>query len=249
MVRLRPSEGQGWLQAGQYLHFSAHLESLADQYLVALFGLWTKRSIPPFISVHIRRGDFEQARGLTSIEAFTDAVQRVRDTLDRRMDDPAGWAGAGHPHQRYFKGVRGKDYAVVVTTDESMDSEFVRHIRAELGWRVLDHDHMRTVDKLGEWYPTMIDAAVLARGRGFVGYVLGVSLSCSAVRCGTERSRRPCKQDGMVDVFLPRRFARQVVCFSWRARRLYRIAKSFYARQLERGRRRVDAESEVALSR
>ncbi|GAA5965999.1 hypothetical protein JCM8115_004792 [Rhodotorula mucilaginosa] len=169
MVRLRPSEGQGWIQAGQYLHFSAHLESLADQYLVALFGLWTKRSIPPFISVHIRRGDFEQARGLTSIEAFTDAVQRVRDTLDRRMDDPASWAGAGHQHQRYFKGVRGKDYAVVVTTDESMDSDFVRHIRAELGWRVLDHDHMRTVETLGEWYPTMIDAAVLARGRGFVG--------------------------------------------------------------------------------
>ncbi|GAA5975685.1 hypothetical protein JCM10908_005242 [Rhodotorula pacifica] len=167
--RLRSYEGQGWIQAGQYVHFSSHLESLADRYLVALFGVWTKRSIPPFISVHIRRGDFEQARGLTAIEAFKDAVQRVRDKLDRRMDDPEGWAGAGHEHQRYFKGVRGKDYAVVVTTDDSMDSDFVRHIRTELGWRVLDHDKMQTVKKLGEWYPTMIDAAVLARGRGFVG--------------------------------------------------------------------------------
>lgn len=212
MVRLRPSEGQGWIQAGQHLHFSAHLEALADQYLVALFGLWTKRSIPPFISVHIRRGDFEQARGLTSIEAFTDAVQRVRDTLDRRMDDPATWAGAGHQHQRYFKGVRGKDYAVVVTTDESMDSDFVRHIRAELGWRVLDHDHMRTVEKLGEWYPTMIDAAVLARGRGFVGCVC--RRAAVFPRCESDRSRCLWQQDGVVHVFLPRRFTRQVVRFS-----------------------------------
>lgn len=166
---LRSYEGQGWLRAGQYLHFSAHLEALAERYLVSLFGLWTARSIPPFISVHIRRGDFEQARGLTAIDAFKDAVQRVRDRLDRRMDDPDGWAGAGHELQRYFDGVRGKDYAVVVTTDDKMDSDFVRQIRSELGWKVLDHDKMQTIKKYGEWYPTMIDAAVLARGRGFVG--------------------------------------------------------------------------------
>lgn len=106
---------------------------------------------------------------MTAIDAFKDAVQRVRDRLDRRMDDPDGWAGAGHELQRYFDGVRGKDYAVVVTTDDKMDSDFVRQIRSELGWKVLDHDKMQTIKKYGEWYPTMIDAAVLARGRGFVG--------------------------------------------------------------------------------
>lgn len=248
MVRLRPSEGQGWIQAGQYLHFSAHLEALADQYLVALFGLWTKRSIPPFISVHIRRGDFEQARGLTSIEAFTDAVQRVRDSLDQRMDDPEGWAGAGHQHQRYFKGVRGKDYAVVVTTDESMDSEFVRHIRAELGWRVLDHDHMRTVEKLGEWYPTMIDAAVLARGRGFVGYVLGVRSSpyrtanLTLFACGVEGNRT----EWSTFSYLAGSRVKLCVLPAYVA---YNSAKASSYTQLERGRGRLDAESEVALSR
>lgn len=211
MERLRPYEGQGWIQAGQYLHFSSHLESLADKYLVALFGVWTKRSVPPFISVHIRRGDFEQARGLTSIEAFKDAVQRVRDKLDQRMDDPDGWAGAGHQHQRYYKGVRGKDYAVVVTTDESMDSDFVRYIRAELGWHVLDHDKMRTVQKWGEWYPTMIDAAVLARGRGFVGCVHPHFGPYRVFSTPARLTSRPAEQDGVVDLFIPGRLARQVV--------------------------------------
>ncbi|GAA6025703.1 hypothetical protein JCM8202_002703 [Rhodotorula sphaerocarpa] len=166
---LRSYEEQGWLQAGQHIHFSRHLERLADEYLISLFGLWSARRIPPFISVHIRRGDFEQARGLTSLEAFADAVQRVRAELDRRMDDPDCWAGPGHAQQRYFAGVRGEDYAVVATTDERMDSEFVRKVRDELGWRVIDHEKARTAERFGEWYPTMIDAAVLARGRGFVG--------------------------------------------------------------------------------
>ncbi|GAA5943703.1 hypothetical protein JCM3775_001341 [Rhodotorula graminis] len=159
-------EGHGWLQAGQFLRFSTHLEELATIYLQDLFGTVT---IPPFIAVHLRRGDFQSARGLTSLEAFTDAVQRVRDRLDWRMDHPDGWVGAGHAQQKYFSGVRARHYAVVATTDEAPSSDFVRQLKEDLGWKVVDHEHMHTEEELGAWYPTMIDAAVLARGRGFVG--------------------------------------------------------------------------------
>ncbi|GAA6000105.1 O-fucosyltransferase family protein [Rhodotorula paludigena] len=171
-VELEPPriyEGEGWTKAGQYLRFSSGVEKLADIYLTELFGVSHMRHVPPFISVHIRRGDFQSARGLTSLEMYTDAVQRVRDKLNRRMDNPDGWTGAGHEHQKYFRGVRGEDYAVVATTDEAPDSDFVRQLREELGWKVVDHEAMNTVGELGAWYPTMVDAAILARGRGFVG--------------------------------------------------------------------------------
>lgn len=164
-------EGEGWTEAGQYLRFSSGVEELADIYLIELFRVSHIRHVPPFISVHIRRGDFQSARGLTSLEMYTDAVQRVRDKLNRRMDNPDGWTGAGHEHQKYFRGVRGEDYAVVATTDEAPDSDFVRQLREELGWKVVDHEAMNTVGELGAWYPTMVDAAILARGRGFVGCV------------------------------------------------------------------------------
>lgn len=175
----RGYEGHGWIEAGQHLRFSAHLEDLATLYLQDLFSGTT---IPPFIAVHIRRGDFQSARGLTSLEAFTDGVERARHRLDWRMDHPDEWVGAGHAQQRYWKGVRGKDYAVVATTDEKPDSDFVRQLREELGWKVVDHDRMRTEEELGAWYPTMIDAAMLARGRAFVGCVAQACLSLLAPR-------------------------------------------------------------------
>ncbi|GAA6014240.1 hypothetical protein JCM10207_006143 [Rhodosporidiobolus poonsookiae] len=166
---LRSYEGHGWIQAGQYIRFSAELERLADIYLLELFGVSTMKEIPPFITVHIRRGDFRTARGLTSLDKYTDGVQRVRDKINWRIDHPNDWVGAGKGNEKYVKGIRAERYAVVATTDEKPDSDFVRELKERLGWKVLDHDAMNTTAELGEWYPSMIDAAVLARGSGFVG--------------------------------------------------------------------------------
>ncbi|GAA6034389.1 hypothetical protein JCM8097_002699 [Rhodosporidiobolus ruineniae] len=168
---LRSYEGHGWINAGQYIHFTPEIEELADIYLLDLFapdGVRAIKDLPPLITVHIRRGDFKTARGLTSLEAYTDAVARVREKINWRMDHPDGWTGAGKGKERFVKGVRAEQYAVVATTDEKPDSPFVKQLHA-LGWKVINHESMRTTEELGEWYPTMIDAAVLARGDGFVG--------------------------------------------------------------------------------
>jgi hypothetical protein len=60
-------------------------------------------------------------------------------------------------------------FSQVATTDEKPDSPFVRELKEDLGWKVLDHDAMRTTEQYGNWYPAMVDAAILARGAGFVG--------------------------------------------------------------------------------
>lgn len=166
---LREYEGHGWIEAGQHLRFSNHLEGLADLYLTRLFDVSKVKNIPPFITVHIRRGDFATERGLTSLDKYTDAVQRVREKLNWRIDNPDGWEGPGKGMERYRKGYRGEDYAVVVATDEAPTSDFVKTLKNDLGWKVIDHDFMQTEKEMGEWYPLLIDSAILARGGGFVG--------------------------------------------------------------------------------
>ncbi|GAA5935654.1 uncharacterized protein JCM15063_001764 [Sporobolomyces koalae] len=166
---LRSYEGLGWIGAGQYLRWSEHMDKIADHYLAELFEVSSIKGVPPFITCHIRRGDFADVRGLTSLDKYTDAVQRVRDTLNWRMDNPNGWDGAGKGNERYFRGWRGEDYHVVVATDEAPSSDFVRTLRDDLGWKVINHDIMMTEAKLGSWYPMLIDSVILSRGGGFVG--------------------------------------------------------------------------------
>ncbi|GAA5969741.1 hypothetical protein JCM11641_008024 [Rhodosporidiobolus odoratus] len=166
---LRSYEGHGWLDAGQHLRFTNELEQLADIYLLDLFETTSLRNIPPFITVHIRRGDFKSARGLTSLDKYTDAVARVRKKLNWRMDNPNGWTGAGKGREKYIAVLRAEQYAIVATTDEKPNSPFVKQLKEELGWKVLDHEAMETAKEFDKWYPAMIDAAVLARGAGFVG--------------------------------------------------------------------------------
>ena len=165
---LRSYEGEGWIEAGQYLHFTDEVEDLADFYLMEMFEVGTMADVPPIITVHIRRGDFAQARGLTSIDKYTDGVARARRRLQRRMDDPATWRGPAKNKASYPKGLKAADYIVVATTDEKRDSDFVQELLG-LGWLVLDHERMQTEEKFGSWMPMIIDQAILARGKAFVG--------------------------------------------------------------------------------
>ncbi|GAA5887934.1 hypothetical protein JCM5296_001501 [Sporobolomyces johnsonii] len=163
-----PGEGLSWISVGQHLHFNPAVEAHADEYLMRLFDVAAPAQIPPFISIHLRRGDFKEFAGFTALEQYTAALERARATLQFRLDNPDGWTGPGKKHFRAFEGLRADEYAVVATTDERGESEFVKEVRA-LGWKVLDHDAFETKDKLGGWWPTMLDGAILARGRSFVG--------------------------------------------------------------------------------
>ncbi|BGP19271.1 hypothetical protein JCM10213_008211 [Rhodosporidiobolus nylandii] len=166
-----PGEGLSWMNVGQYLRFNADVEQRADEYLMKLFGVSSPAKIPPFITVHLRRGDFKDFAGFTSLDKYISALQRVRTSLQARLDAPDAFSGPGRAHFRHF-GLKAEDYAVVATTDEDGQSEFVKEVRA-LGWKVLDHGAgpggFKTKETMGGWWPTMLDGAILARGRSFVG--------------------------------------------------------------------------------
>lgn len=162
-----PGEGTSWMEVGQYLRFNKHVETQADEYLMRLFDVATPARIPPFITIHLRRGDFKEFTGFTPLEKYQEALARVQAALQRRLEDPYGWQGPGRAHFRSH-GIRAEQYAIVATSDEGKGSDFVKEVKA-LGWKVLNHEEQETKEKLGGWFPTMLDAAILARGESFVG--------------------------------------------------------------------------------
>ncbi|KAK4046739.1 hypothetical protein OIV83_005844 [Microbotryomycetes sp. JL201] len=161
-----PGEGDSWIQVGQHLHFTEPLESAADEVLMELFQVSRRSLIPPYISVHIRRGDFKDFTGFTSLERYTAALDKVRMRLQERIENPYNWEGPGRKHFQTH-GISAFEYPIVATTDESPDSDFVKQVRA-LGWHVLDHQKFGTAEKWGPWYPSMLDAVILSRGKSFV---------------------------------------------------------------------------------
>lgn len=162
-----PGKGLSWMNAGQYLRFNDHVESRADELLVDLFGVTKASKLPPFITIHLRRGDFKEFSGFTDLDKYVDALARVRARLQERLDHPNDWAGPGKHSFRSF-GRKAKDYPVVCTTDERGDGDFIREVK-NLGWKVVDHDAYDTVNRYGGWWPTILDGAILARGKSFVG--------------------------------------------------------------------------------
>ncbi|GAA5821649.1 hypothetical protein JCM11251_000952 [Rhodosporidiobolus azoricus] len=168
-----PGEGLSWMNVGQHLRFNDKVEAEADRYLMSLFNVNSPKKIPPFITIHLRRGDFKDFTGFTPLSKYQAALARVQAALQKRLDDPENWTGPGRRAFRTFPGyARAEDYAVVATTDESGESAFAAEVRA-LGWKVLDHgdgpNGFKTKETLGGWWSTMLDGAILARGRSFVG--------------------------------------------------------------------------------
>ncbi|GAA5897184.1 hypothetical protein JCM8208_003749 [Rhodotorula glutinis] len=158
--------GRAWKEVGQHLHWLPEVEEHADEYLMALFSVKRAEDIPPYISVHVRRGDFKAFHGntFTPLSSYVSAVDDIRAQLQARLDLPPS---PSKPSLRAFP-VPPASYAVVATTDEPPGSDLYAELAA-LGWHVVDHEEQRTVERLGEWYPAMLDGEILSRGQGFVG--------------------------------------------------------------------------------
>lgn len=144
-------EALTWIAAGQYLRFNNIVEDRVDLCLKRLFNVDSLADVPPFISVHLRRGDFKAFTGFAALEKYSLAVERIRQRLQMRLDDQEGWRGPGKEHFTDF-GLSANDYAVVTTTDEPSGSPFLDEVRA-LGWTIVDHEALGTANEYGNWWP------------------------------------------------------------------------------------------------
>ncbi|KAF7311040.1 hypothetical protein HMN09_00647500 [Mycena chlorophos] len=141
-----------WRYVGTHMHFTPALEKIADTYIRQALGVPDSMQIPPFISVHVRRLDFQVwCGGLPIDECFASnqvIERRVREVQDELLER----SGLKVPH-------------VIVTSDERNSSWWDDITRQ--GW--FFPDHAETKSLYGDWYPVLIDAVIQSRGVGFVG--------------------------------------------------------------------------------
>lgn len=166
-------ENQAWIEAGQFMHFNPRVEELVDQYLATVLEVKTGEKLPPYIGIHLRRGDFGWVIGNTEIGRYVSALERVVAEIQRRLDAEPTPTGPGVEYFSRYHSPRGlvlpaTSYKVVVTTDEAPGTPFWNEVIA-LGWKIVDHQELGTEEILGGWWGTVLDSAILSRGEGFVG--------------------------------------------------------------------------------
>jgi len=183
---------------GLHLHFSRQLEDIAKSMLWSalsershriLNGMQLNdRRFPPYIAVHVRRGDFEQycsndygAKGqdrsacFTPLGAYAEAVESVRSELLTRESSSFDLT------EREVR-----DLPVLIFSDEPKhtNSWFLNRFHRppgsseswwfevdRLGWIPIDHQAAKldTERKWGYWYPILVDSVMMSHAVGFVG--------------------------------------------------------------------------------
>ncbi|KAG0043542.1 hypothetical protein BGZ83_011282 [Gryganskiella cystojenkinii] len=153
-----------WDRFGQHLYFTTELEQFVQQFLN------TKSRHSHYLAIHARRGDFakycegnfpgrKMIHCLPSTSQFQDRIQTIQTQLSTSSASPL---------------------PVFVATNERDPKELAQF--AELGWQVLDHATMRTVETLGVFGPMMVDQVFMANAQVLVGIQMSTFSRVGALR-------------------------------------------------------------------
>ncbi|KAG8848874.1 hypothetical protein FRB96_001006 [Tulasnella sp. 330] len=151
----------GW-QIATKMHFTPRMVQIANDFLMRLFDVQMEEYIPPFISVHVRHGDFGNECSRASIPTsdcfapLSVIARRVQEVQDELANTRSGLNG-------------GEPLKVLMTSDER-DTAWWDDVRS-LGWHFVDHGPRGedTAAKFGKWYPPLLDSVIQSMGTGFVG--------------------------------------------------------------------------------
>ncbi|VDB86576.1 unnamed protein product [Peniophora sp. CBMAI 1063] len=145
-----------WRFVATHMHFTPEMQNLADGYLRRMFGVAEHDDIPPYITIHARRGDFGvycTGQGLSeeecfpTIEDYVDGIAGIQEALETRL------------------GIRPQH--VVMVSDERNEGWWAS-VRL-MGWYTPNHVEERTEERYGTWYPVLIDAVIQSSGVGLLG--------------------------------------------------------------------------------
>ncbi|KAL7415156.1 hypothetical protein BDY24DRAFT_383901 [Mrakia frigida] len=147
----------GWRWAGTFLRFREELVEQGRVRLRKAFGIAPGQDIPPFVTMHIRHGDFTAFCGKGD-PCFTVAQFAFQlDLLKKELTE------SGRP----------VPLNVLVMSDES-DPKFFEQVKAR-GWKMSQDgegvQNPKLVEELGGWHDTLIDNVLLASGDHFIGTI------------------------------------------------------------------------------
>jgi len=141
-----------WRYVGQHMRWTQSLEDLADIYVRRTIGVQEGDPTPPWISIHLRHGDFSAWCG----DVPTSDCFASLDIVGRRVREV----------QEELLARKGLDVKHVIMTSDEKNSTWWDDVIAR-GWLAVDHT--TTMTTYGVWYPVFIDAVIQSNGVGFVG--------------------------------------------------------------------------------
>lgn len=143
-----------WRFVGQHMHWNATVEKLAEELARRAMNVPNGEPIPPFISIHMRHGDFRiYCNEFTEDQCFVPlpaVAKRVAEVQRELLDK------------------KGINVTHVIMTSDERDPNWWAEVRS-YGWNWVDYAAERTVETYGKWYPVLLDAILQSRGAGFVG--------------------------------------------------------------------------------
>ncbi|KAF8202761.1 hypothetical protein K438DRAFT_2102285, partial [Mycena galopus ATCC 62051] len=150
---LEPKENLclAWKWVGRHMHFAPEVQKVAAAYTRRTLGVEDADDIPPYIAVHVRRGDFGMWCSVEVEDCFAPL-----SAYERRVNEVRA---------QIVKDTGVNVSRVIITSDET-DPAWWAAVH-ELGW--VHPDHSKTVEEHGPWYPIVLDAAIQGAATGFVG--------------------------------------------------------------------------------
>jgi len=144
-----------WRFVVKNFRWKDRLQAIADGYLRRMFKVPDHEPIPPYISIHARRGDdfivycndVSKEDCFPSIAIYQRRIEEIQEETRERL-------GVVPQH-------------VIMLSDEK-DPAWWDSIR-EAGWYTTDHVADDTVNRYGRWYPLLIDAVIQSSGIGLIG--------------------------------------------------------------------------------
>ncbi|KAJ2933078.1 hypothetical protein H1R20_g4042, partial [Candolleomyces eurysporus] len=143
-----------WNTVGTHLTFTDSLVDITRGYLRRALSLPEDSAVPPVITIHIRRGDFRNHCKSGAKPPCYAPLTRYRDLAEKLQ-------------RQIFETQNIHVTSVFVASDER-NLTFWQEIQS-FGWIYFNHTTERTTERLGEWYPILIDKVALSFGVSFVG--------------------------------------------------------------------------------
>ncbi|KAF8973016.1 hypothetical protein BDZ97DRAFT_645557 [Flammula alnicola] len=149
-----------WQNIGRYLPFTQTLKQLGRAYISRAFQFsGSLDNLPPFIAVHIRRGDFIDFIGRCPL------VNGMRTNCFTPLS----------VYAKHVDVIKGKWVTksnltisnVIVMSDEQSPA-FWDDVQNH-GWSFINHTREETVENFGEWFPPIIDTVIQSFAVGLIG--------------------------------------------------------------------------------
>ncbi|KAJ7615971.1 hypothetical protein FB45DRAFT_935029 [Roridomyces roridus] len=144
-----------WHAVGRHIQWRSEVRDVGTRFIRETLGVEDGEVIPPYIAIHVRRGDFSiwcriryhkpLSQCFAPLSAYARRVEEVKAEIWER------------------RRIRVKE--VIMTSDEG-NTQWWDEV-GKLGWRRVDHS--TTVERFGHWYPILVDAFLQSEAVGFVG--------------------------------------------------------------------------------